>query len=113
MKTAAKEKETTYSAEAYPPLAPLPSPLHVDIARRQQAPLHPRELSHEERASLVQAATAVLSEARDKKILSYNDLFLLHEQDTLEKLARLQNSHHVWWDHEEILLDAIAAYFGK
>lgn len=79
----------------------------------QNIPLHPRELSHEERAALVQAATAVLSEAKAKKVLSYSQMFLLHEPVTLGRIARLQSSLQIFWDRGDVLLDAIAAYFGE
>lgn len=81
------------------------------ITKRE--PLHPRELSSEERASLVQAATAVLSEAKAKKVLSYGRMFLLHDPATLSKIMRLQNSCQIIWDRGDVLLDAIAAYFGE
>eukprot|EP00903_Cladosiphon_okamuranus_P008980 g8591.t1 len=75
-------------------------------------PKHAKDLSNEERSSLVQAATSVLAEAKDNKILSYKEMFLLHEQTTLKGLLRLQGPYRMFWDRGDVLLDAIASYFG-
>ncbi|CAM9165657.1 unnamed protein product [Ectocarpus sp. 8 AP-2014] len=75
-------------------------------------PKHAKDLSNEKRTSLVQAATSVLAEAKENKILSYKEIFLFHEQNTLGGLLRLQGPYRMFWDRGDVLLDAIASYFG-
>ncbi|CAM9351972.1 unnamed protein product, partial [Discosporangium mesarthrocarpum] len=78
----------------------------------RKRPRHPRDLTREERASLVQASVDVLKEAKEMKILSYDDMFLLHDKEALDQIVKLQRSWKAWWDSGDTLLDATAAYFG-
>ncbi|CAM9969028.1 unnamed protein product, partial [Hapterophycus canaliculatus] len=55
---------------------------------------------------------SVLAEAKENKILSYKEVFLLHEQTTLAGLLKLHSSYRMFWDRGDVLLDAIASYFG-